>query len=175
MTIADSLSASIPSPLSEGLRARDIMTTELFTVDARTYVIDAAELMVARGVSNAPVVKTDFTRQMLVGFISEKDVLQCYATGRLYEDPHLRVENIMRSHPIAVRPEADLFSLAAIFMHHNFRHVPVVRGEMIDGMVSRRDVLKALLEHYRDWQKLDPTLRRAPDVSAMFAPQFLIG
>lgn len=131
--------------------------------------------MLARRMSNAPVVEVDFTRRMLVGFVSEKDLMQCYATGQLYARPEILVSEIMRPHPIAVRPEADLFSLAAIFMQHAFRHVPVVRAGMLEGMVSRRDVLNALLDHYREWQKLDPTRRRAPDLAAVFAPRFLIG
>jgi CBS domain-containing protein len=81
----------------------------------------------------------------------------------------------MRTHPVAVRPEADLFTLAAIFMQHGFRHLPVVAANMLQGMVSRRDVLAALLDHYRDWRGQDPAMRKAPDLGGIFTPRYLLG
>lgn len=176
MTLAATL-ATPPSATTHRHRvqARDLMTADPFVVDARTPVLRAAEEMLARGVSNAPVVSVDFTRKLLAGFISEKDLMQCYASGRLYAQPDLQVGEVMRTHPIAVRPEADLYALAAIFMQHGFRHLPVVAANMLQGVVSRRDVLAALLEDYRDWQKEDPFTRRAPDIAGIFTPRFLLG
>lgn len=88
------------------------MTNDCFTVDGKDRVVVAAECMIERGVSNAPVVYTDFSRKLLVGFVSEKDLMQCYASGRLYSQPELQVGDIMRTHPVAVRPETDLFTTA---------------------------------------------------------------
>jgi CBS domain-containing protein len=161
--------------LMPNLRARDIMTADPFVVDGKSTVIDAAEEMIARGFSNAPVVYANFTRKLLVGFVSEKDLMQCYATGRLYAQPDLQVGEIMRTHPISVRPEADLFTLAAIFMQHGFRHLPVTAANMIQGVVSRRDVLGALLDHYRAWQQQDPATRKVPDMAGIFTPRYLLG
>jgi CBS domain-containing protein len=157
------------------LRARDMMTADPFTVDGQARVIDAAGLMLERGVSNAPVVHGDFSRKQLVGFVSEKDLMQCYAAGRLYVQPDLQVGDIMRTHPIAVRPECDLFTLAAIFMQHGFRHLPVVAAGLLKGVVSRRDVLRALLAHYDEWQRQDPATRKVPDMGGIFTPRYLLG
>lgn len=155
--------------------ARDIMTADVFTVDKDTDVIQAADRMIARGVSNAPVVEHDFTRNIIVGFISEKDLLQCYASGRFYAGPELRVRDVMRPHPVCVRPETDLFSLAAIFMQHGFRHLPVVTAQVLEGMVSRRDVLSALLKHYRVWSLQPPSERKTPDLAGIFTSRYLLG
>jgi CBS domain-containing protein len=155
--------------------ARDLMMPDPFTVEAEALVVDAAARMTERGVSNAPVVKSDFTRKILVGFISEKDVMQCYASGRLYSQPELQVGEIMREHPVGVRPEADLFTLAAIFMQHGFRHLPVVMAGMLQGVVSRRDVLKGLLDHYATWRRQDPATRKTPDMAGIFTPRYLLG
>ena len=155
--------------------AADLMTRDPFTVDEQARVVDAAQAMLARGVSNAPVVRTDFNRRLLAGFISEKDVIQCYASGRLYSQPDLQVGEIMRTHPIGVRPEADLFTLAAIFMQHGFRHLPVVAAGMLEGVVSRRDVLEGLLAHYEAWRHQDPATRKAPDLAGIFTPRYLLG
>jgi CBS domain-containing protein len=155
--------------------ARDLMTAEPFTVNALNTVVDAATAMLARGVSNAPVVESDFNRRMLVGFISEKDVMHCYASGRLYSDPDLAVGEIMRVHPVGVRPEADLFTLAAIFMQHGYRHLPVIEAGVLLGVVSRRDVVKGLFRHYDQWQHQDPATRTTPDMAGVFTPRFLLG
>lgn len=167
--------ATEPPVVKAEVLARDIMTTDCFTVDGKDRVVIAAERMIEHGVSNAPVVYTDFSRKLLVGFVSEKDLMQCYASGRLYSQPELQVGDIMRTHPVAVRPETDLFSLAAIFMQHGFRHLPVVAANMLQGVVSRRDVLKALLGHYHTWQAQDPATRKAPDLAGVFTPRYLLG
>jgi len=174
MTKLAHIHAPAPPPASPPC-ARDIMTPDPFTVDSQALVLEVAGQLIARGVSNAPVVAKDFSRKLLVGFVSEKDLMQCYATGRLYSQPDLQVGEIMRTHPVAVRPEADLFTLAAIFMQHGYRHLPVVAANMLQGVVSRRDVLAALLDHYREWSRQDPALRKAPDLAGIFTPRFLLG
>lgn len=78
---------SLPVPSPGIVRARDIMTPDPFTLDGKMRVIDAAELMIAHGTSNAPVVYADFSRKMLAGFVSEQDPMQCYASGRLAARP----------------------------------------------------------------------------------------
>jgi CBS domain-containing protein len=164
-----------PAPIAATPTARDLMTRDPVTVEATALVVDAAGTLLARGVSNAPVIRTDFTRKLLAGFVSEKDLMLCYASGRLYSQPDLQVGEIMREHPVAVRPEADLFTLAAIFMQHGFRHLPVVSAGTLEGVVSRRDVLKGLLAHYQAWQHQDPRTRRVPDLAGIFTPRYLLG
>lgn len=176
MTITTRMPVAVaPAAAAPKVTARDLMMADPFTVEAEALVVDAAARMIARGVSNAPVVRTDFTRRLLAGFVSEKDMMQCYASGRLYSQPDLQVGEIMRAHPVAVRPQADLFTLAAIFMQHGFRHLPVVEAGMLQGVVSRRDVLKGLLDHYEAWRRQDPATRKAPDLAGTFTPRYLLG
>lgn len=155
--------------------ARDIMSTNVVTLRESTPVVRAAELLVSKSISSAPVVREDFTRQMLAGFVSEKDLMQCYASGRFHTEPDLRVAAIMRPHPVCVRPETDLYTLAAIFMQHGYRHVPVVAAQVLLGIVSRRDVLSALIVDHANWSEQDPKVRKAPDLSEIFTPRFLLG
>ena len=67
--------------------------------------------------------------------------------------PAKTAETIMKRHPICVCPEADLFALASIFTNHGYRHLPVVEDLNLLGVVSRRDVMKALDQYYRDWMR----------------------
>lgn len=159
------------SPIS----AHDIMTKDVVTLSESTLVTQAADTLIRDRVSSAPVVQEDFTRKILLGFVSDKDLMQCYATGRLHREPKLMVRDVMRTHPVCVRPETDLFTLAAIFMQHGFRHVPVMQAELLQGIVSRRDVLAALLVDYASWCKLDPATREIPDLGGIFTPRYLLG
>lgn len=161
--------------MSIGTTAREIMTTNVVTLTADMTVAAAAESLLREGVSSAPVIHEDFTRKLLVGFVSEKDFIQCYASGCFYTQPKLKVSDVMRPHPVGVRPETDLFTLAAIFMQNGYRHVPVVASGMLEGIVSRRDVLAALLTDYREWCGQDPTQRKVPDISGKFTQRFLLG
>jgi CBS domain-containing protein len=167
--------STVPSGLPRQMTASSLMTADVVTVTEKTQVNEAARILVERRVSNAPVIQVDFTRRLLVGFVSEKDVLQCFASGKLYDDPQVQVREIMRPHPICVRPETDVVNLAAIFMQHDFRHLPVTQAGMLLGMVSRRDVLTALMADLRSWYLQDPATRQRPDVGRTFAPHFLLG
>ena len=157
------------------LRAQDLMTKDIVTVRTSTPVLEVSRLLIEKRVSNAPVIEADFTRKILAGFVSEKDVVQAYSTGRLYAVPELKAGEIMRVYPTSVRPETDLFTLAAIFMQHGYRHLPVTVGQILQGVVSRRDVLAGLMEHFRQWQFQDPATRKVPDLAGIFTPRFLLG
>lgn len=154
-------------------RAAEIMTTDVLTLKEGQSVTEAAQLLLERGVSNAPVVEHDMTRDVLIGFVSEKDMMQCYADGIFYDQPDLRVRDVMRPHPVSVSEDADLYTLAAIFMQHGFRHLPVTRAHLLLGMVSRRDVLKALFQKYEQWSGQSGAEK--PDLKAIFTPRFIIG
>ena len=158
------------------LQARNIMTADTLTVSASDSVASAARRLVDQGISNAPVVHGELGREILVGFVSERDLMQCYAAGWFHSRPELKVSEIMRPHPICVRPETDVFTLAAIFLQHGFRHLPVVSGSVVlEGMVSRRDVLAALMKHYESWKLRKPEDRETPDLASIFTQKYIIG
>ena len=52
------------------------------------------------------------------------------------------VESWMTRDPIAVAPDATLREAAAIMASHKFRHLPVVKGTTVVGMVTRTDLLR---------------------------------
>lgn len=160
--------------LKDPATAATLMTNTVITVDHQMSVLQAADRLLEHGVSNAPVVEQDFTRQILHGFISEKDLIACYASGAFYTQPDLRVSAIMRQHPVCVRPQTPLFTLAKLFMQNDYRHLPVAESSMLLGMVSRRDVLRALVGHYREWSLSDPQTRRVPDVASVLSARFLV-
>jgi CBS domain-containing protein len=135
------------------VRVRDVMTQDVVTVRSKTSVKEAAELMVAEGFAALPVVDD---RGQLVGIVAEADVLR----DRLPEDPilHMRragpgnsvpppslVGAVMTRYVRSVEPTADLADVARLIVDEALRSVPVVHDQTLVGILSRRDVLRALV------------------------------
>ena len=143
------------------MQVRDVMTREVVTVGPDTSAKYAAELMAGRGFAALPVVD-DADR--LVGIVAEADVLQ----DRLPADPrlHLRrdadapenpppllVRGVMTVGVRTVDAGGDIADVARLFIDERLRSVPVLEHGRLAGIVSRRDLLAALV-------RPDPEIRR---------------
>jgi len=134
------------------VQVRDVMTREVVTVGPETSVKHAGEVLAGHGFAALPVVDDD---THLVGIVTEADVLR----DRLPRDPrlHLRredgtdlappllVEGVMTGAVRCVDPTADIADAARLFLDQHLRSAPVVDGERLVGIVSRRDLLRALV------------------------------
>jgi CBS domain-containing protein len=134
------------------VQVRDVMTREVSTVGPDTSAKYAAEVMAGRGYAALPVVDDD---SRLVGIVAEADVLH----DRLPSDPRLhmrRNEGPDHAPPLLVRgvmtvgvrtadAGADIADVARLFIDERLRSVPVVEHGRLVGIVSRRDLLAALV------------------------------
>ena len=134
------------------MRARDVMTTPVITIDADAGVIDAAEQLSANRITSMPVLDAD---GHLVGMISELDILR----GRLAHDPrsHMRrdehdmpdpdktVRSVMTPVVVCLTEFADVADIAETMVEGEMRAIPIVDGPRILGIVSRRDLLRTLV------------------------------
>lgn len=135
--------------------AQDFMHRDVHTVEADMRLVDVVEFLLKHELSNAPVVRMDGDKLLLRGFVSEADCLEALASEMFYgmPSPPKTAETVMKKHPTCVSPATDIFALTSIFTSHRYRHVPVVDGHVLLGIVSRRDVLRALDKFYRDWMR----------------------
>jgi CBS domain-containing protein len=135
------------------MQVRDVMTREVVTVGPDTSAKYAAEVMAERGFAALPVVGDD---DRLLGIVAEADVLR----DRLPTDPrlHLRrdpeapehpppllVRGVMTSPVRWVEVSADIADIARLFVDERLRSVPVLENGRLAGIVSRRDLLRALV------------------------------
>lgn len=112
-----------------------IMTADVFTVAPDTPVVEAAAAMVKGRFGSAVVMEG----QTLVGIVSERDVLRAAASGNdLTSSP---VSRWMTHDPETVEPDTDSERAAEIMLSHGFRHLPIVEGTRLVGIVSLRDLL----------------------------------
>jgi CBS domain-containing protein len=157
-------------------RAAQFMFDHPCTVAPATPLRDIIERLLAHEVSNAPVVELREGKVRLVGFVSERDCLAALANGLFLGDPRpaQTAATLMRRHPVCVAPDTELFVLASIFVTHGYRHLPVVDGDELLGIVSRRDVLRALALYDRQLETATERARHPPDLSQIVNQRFIV-
>ena len=114
----------------------ELMTRDVLAVAPEDTLGEAAERMVERGVGS--VVVSDFGR--LIGILTERDLLRAVA-DRIHSS-EARVREWMTPKPITATPETTAREAARTMLDHGFRHLPVLDGDTILGIVSLRDVLQ---------------------------------
>jgi CBS domain-containing protein len=129
------------------------MTREVVTVGPGTSAKYAAEVMAERGFAALPVVDED---DQVVGIVAEADVLRdrMPADPRLHmrrdagvpeSPPSLLVRGVMTPRVRSVDRTADVADVARLFVDDRLRSVPVLEQGRLVGIVSRRDLLRALV------------------------------
>lgn len=113
----------------------EIMTPSVATAAPDTPVADAAKNMVKGRFGSVLITRSE----LLIGILTERDVLRAAASGNdLTQSP---VSAWMSKDPETVTPDLDSDEAADIMLSQGFRHLPVVDGNTILGIVSLRDVL----------------------------------
>jgi CBS domain-containing protein len=118
---------------------RDVMSTNLLTVDATQSLPGAAAQMDARRVGAALVMNGE----RLSGILTERDILHAVATG---EVEGTKVGAWMTHDPDTVTPDERAEHAAAIMLHGGFRHLPVLDGDKPVGIVAIRDLMRLAIE-----------------------------
>lgn len=116
----------------EALYHRNVVTAQL-----GERLIDVAAMMRHHEVSALPV----YQHGECVGIITERDLVQAMAEG---QDPMTtRVWRYMTPGPVRVWPDTDAADAAELMISLRARHLPVVDGSRVVGMLSIRDLLRA--------------------------------
>ena len=111
----------------------DAMRQEFITVAPEDTLGEVAERMVEEKKGGAVVVM-DYGR--MIGILTERDLLRAIAY-RVHTS-EARVREWMTADPITVPPETTLDEASQLMLDKNFRHLPVVEGGRIVGVVSLR-------------------------------------
>ncbi len=83
----------------------------------------------------------------LVGILSERDIVRRAVNE---EDPFvLQVADVMTKNVVVGVPQDDLMNVAHTMTENRFRHLPIVDGRRVIGIISIGDVLKAQRDAYR--------------------------
>jgi CBS domain-containing protein len=113
---------------------RDIMSTRVSLTTPDTSVAEAAAGMIKAKVGSAIVMQGRF----LAGILTERDVMRSAASG---EDLQVsRVSDWMTPDPQSARPDTSVEEAAEMMLRNGFRHLPVMDGRTVCGVVSLRDL-----------------------------------
>lgn len=144
------------------MRARDVMTTQVVTVQPDTSVREVARMLLTNRISAAPVVDTE---GRILGMLSEGDLMRRVESGTdssgswwlsLLSGPEYRAEAFVKSHGlhakdamtravVSVSEDASLEEVATLLERHRIKRVPVVRDGRVVGIVSRANLLHGLI------------------------------
>jgi CBS domain-containing protein len=125
----------------------DVMSVRLVRVAPDESVQAAVGRMVGENVGAVAV--CDGSR--LVGIFTERDVLRL--AGERARLDELRIDDVMTRNVVTVSADSDILAAARLMGERQIRHLPVVEGENVLGLVGIRDVLGALTE--RLWRLHD--------------------
>ncbi len=119
------------------LTVRDLMNTRVVATGPDEPVAAAAAGMVRQGVGSALIMQGRF----LAGILTERDVLRAAASGS--DLTHSPVSAWMTRDPEQASPDTTVEDAAQLMLLHGFRHLPVLEGREVRGVVSLRDLAAA--------------------------------
>jgi len=145
------------------MKVKDIMTRKVVTVKPGMKIPELARLLVRKNISGAPVVDT---KGKLLGLVLEESlifqdkkvhlptvvaVLNGFLTfgEEKYEQEMNKIvartaEGIMDENPLVLSPRVDITDAATLVVEKNIHYFPVVEAGKLVGVVTKRDIVKAI-------------------------------
>lgn len=144
------------------MQAEAIMSKPVICTDPSASIAEVAGLMLSKKISGLPVISGDGT---LVGIVSEGDFLQRGELGTQQKrsrwlellvspgkaaDEYVRangrrIEEVMSDSVVTASPAASLAEIVDLMMHHHVKHIPIVKSRRVVGIITRSDIVRALL------------------------------
>ena len=115
------------------------MSRDLLTVEAGVPVVAVARRMADRNVGAVLVLEEG----RLAGIMTERDLLRAVARG-LRDDAV--VGECMTADPDTIAPDDTIEHAAVLMIHGGYRHLPVVDGDAVVGVLSIRDLVQVVVE-----------------------------
>ena len=128
----------------KSVKVMDVMVTQWVKFSPEIEIYQAIETLLEHRISSAPVINDSGS---LVGVFSESDCLRRILDSSYHEEQggDNRVEHYMSPKVDVLSPEVGIVEAAQIFIANNRRRLPVVEEGKVVGLVSRRDILSAVL------------------------------
>lgn len=113
-----------------------IKSRKIYSVESTRTVLEAARYMMEHNVGAVPVLRNG----ELLGIVSERDIMnRVVAVGRT--PGTTAVSEVMTANPRSVPIDESIEECLFIMNEFGFRHLPVLDGKEVKGLVSLRDVL----------------------------------
>ena len=127
-------------PVSELFKNRP---TTLWSLGPDDSVFEAIKILAEKGVGALMVME----KGKLVGILSERDYTRKIALlGK--NSRETKVRDIMTSNVLVVTPQTRTSQCMAIMSEKNIRHLPVMDGDTVVGMLSIRDLMNDIISEH---------------------------
>jgi len=123
------------------LKVKDIMTENVISVTKDTPIFQAIEILSNNDITGIPVVEDDMT---VVGILSEKDILSVLYASQENEDKV--VNDFMTQPAICFERDESVMDVCVCLRENFFRRVLVTEHGKLVGIVSRKDIIKCILQ-----------------------------
>jgi CBS domain-containing protein len=121
--------------------ASEIMSCPVISAKKSAYVRDIAIEFVTEQYSGMPVTETDGS---VVGIVSEIDILKAVNEGHALATT--TAAEVMTKDVATANPDTPMTELIQIMESFHVIRIPIVEGEKLVGVVSRRDIIRSMIE-----------------------------
>jgi CBS domain-containing protein len=121
-----------------------VMSWPVATIDHEATLEEAADALAADNIGVLLVLREG----ALVGIVSERDIVVHVAAGS--DLSHLQVGEVMSGDLVTTPPETSISATARAMADADVRHLPVLQGNLIAGVVSMRDLVPVLADEAED-------------------------
>lgn len=137
--------------MPDQISVRHFMSTEIVTLDPDLDVLKAIHVLLRHDISGAPVVDKGGS---LVGMLTERDCMKVALDAAFHQQSGGTVRDYMATSVETVSAEESIVTLARRFYEDTFLRFPVVDGSGMVGIISRRDVMRAMGEYWKvEWDE----------------------
>ena len=134
--------------IHERMIVRSYMDSATHTLSPGDDIFVAVARLIDEGVTGAPVVD-DAGR--VIGMLSEYDCLRLLAEGSGGDAPRGQVRDFMVTEFTAVQPTMDVYYVAGMFLREPMRRrFMVLEGQRLIGVITRKDILRAVRDGLKD-------------------------
>ncbi len=137
--------------------AQDYMSTKVFTTTPGTPIESACKIMVRNGLRRIPIVggEADISKaaKKLLGIATSTDIIRFLNTKDLFDNLNsnaasevleTKLSDIMVKDAVVVEPTDKISELCELFKVSNIGGVPVIKDDVVIGIITERDILRAV-------------------------------
>ena len=115
---------------------------EIISTTAKTSIEDAMALLIDKGIGCLPVLSSD---GKLEGIVSDKDIF-CLIFKHRTDFKKYKVSDVMTKDLIVGLGEDDMNYMAGLMTKNRIRHIPIVKGTKLVGLISQSDIVKVQMK-----------------------------
>jgi CBS domain-containing protein len=132
------------------LLVKDYMTRRLITLTPDMEIMQAVHTLIDKNITGAPVMDDD---GRLIGILTQKDCMKVVLNAAYHSEIGGLVRDFMSTEIAFLNPDMSLIEAAQQFLEQNYHRYPVLDDGALVGLLSRRDILRALEDA---WQWKNP-------------------